>query len=459
MMALKELILKYAPVAVQDAGISLYNTHLYRQRHQGEYQAYQHYYREFEQAGADQIAHEAARRQALFLQWATEKSPWYAPQRGKALHEFPILEKEQLLANMDQIRTMEEREGIVSLTGGTTGASMKVIYHPEDMQERFALKDYFRSRYGYKLGRKVAWFSGKSLLRPTDLASGRVWRDDHINKIRFFSTFHIGPNNFEAYWRALQDFQPDYLVGFPSSVLDLCAMAQERGLQYSGKVDTFFPTAETVLPVHRELIPATLGCRVVDQYAASEGAPFILQCPQGSLHIHPLTGVFEVVDEAMQPAREGEILVTSFTTRGTPLIRYRIGDRISLAPDDYRCPCGSCFPVVKHIDGRTADFIWSPENGKVNLGNISNSTKDAEGIICFQIVQEAPDAVNVAVMANQRFTPEQRKHFLHALALRLGQGMRIDLNVVDQIPREASGKFRIVKNHLSADAMRPMAQG
>src|SRR3546814_601225 len=213
------------------------------------------------------------------------------------------------------------------------------------MQERFALKDAFRSRYGSKLGRKGEWVSGKSQLRPTDLASGRVGRYDHSNKIRFFSTFHIGPNNFEAYWRALQDFQPDYLVGFPSSVLDLCAMAQERGLQYSGKVDTFFPTAETVLPVHRELIPATLGCRVVDQYAASEGAPFILQCPQGSLHIHPLTGVFEVVDEAMQPAREGEILVTSFTTRGTPLIRYRIGDRISLAPDDYRCPCGSCFPV------------------------------------------------------------------------------------------------------------------
>src|SRR3546814_15711127 len=120
----------------------------------------------------------------------------------------------------------------------------------------------------------------------------------------------------------------------------------------------------------------------------------------------------------MQPAREGEILVTSFTTRGTPLIRYRIGDRISLAPDDYRCPCGSCFPVVKHIDGRTADFIWSPENGKVNLGNISNSTKDAEGIICFQVVQDAPNAVNVAVMANPSFTQQQRENFLHALSLR-----------------------------------------
>src|SRR5690606_1068593 len=174
---------------------------------------------------------------------------------------------------------------------------------------------------------------------------------------------------------------------------------------------------------------------------------------------HPLTGVFEVVDEAMQPAREGEILVTSFTTRGTPLIRYRIGDRISLAPDDYRCPCGSCFPVVERIDGRTADFIWSPENGKVNLGNLSNCTKDAEGITCFQIIQETPDAVDIAVMANERFTQEQRNHFLQALALRLGQSMRITLNVVDQIPREASGKFRIVKNRLPPDAMRPLAQG
>src|SRR3546814_16194000 len=77
---------------------------------------------------------------------------------------------------MDQIRTMEEREGIVSLTGGTTGASMKVIYHPEDMQERFALKDYFRSRYGYKLGRKVdrkSGVKGKSVSVRVDRGSIR----------------------------------------------------------------------------------------------------------------------------------------------------------------------------------------------------------------------------------------------------------------------------------------------
>src|SRR5690606_30137882 len=106
-----------------------------------------------------------------------------------------------------------------------------------------------------------------------------------------------------------------------------------------------------VLPVHREVIGEVFGCRLVDQYASSEGAPFILECPSGRLHVHPLTGLFEVLDENGVPAREGEMVVTSFTTRGTPLIRYRIGDRLRLALPEERCTCGWSFPLVDWIDG------------------------------------------------------------------------------------------------------------
>jgi phenylacetate-CoA ligase len=179
-----------------------------------------------------------------------------------------------------------------------------------------------------------------------------------------------------------------------------------------------------------------------------------LECPQGSLHIHPLTGVFEVVDENMQPANEGEILVTPFTTHGTPLVRYRIGDRIKLAPESFQCACGSSFPVVEYIDGRTSDFIWSPENGKVNLGNISNCTKDVDGIVCFQVMQKEANAVHIAVVANEQFTQEQQQHFLDAMALRLGDSVAIHLDLVKEIPREPSGKFRLVKNMLGPELMR-----
>lgn len=216
----------------------------------------------------------------------------------------------------------------------------------------------------------------------------------------------------------------------------------------SGQNNLFFPTAETVLPMHRDVIGEVLGCPLVDQYASSEGAPFILQCHQGHMHLQPLTGVFEVVDENLQPSAEGELLVTSFTTHGTPLIRYRIGDRVKMAASDFQCPCACAYPVVEKIEGRTLDYVLSPDNGKVNLGNISNSTKNIRGIICFQVVQECLEMVIVYVVASKSFDSKERVRFRDALAERFGQNMAIDIKLVTEIPREKSGKFKIVKNLL-----------
>src|SRR5690554_1610643 len=445
---MKKWILKYMPVWVQNLAISIFNTLQYRKRRGGVYQDYYQYCKRFDGAEAEVIAQESTRRLEEFLSFAISNSKYYSMVSAPSLSEFPVLEKETILTRLSEVATIGENEGEVSLTGGTTGASMKVLKTEEDIQERHALLDFFRAKYGYRLGRKVAWFSGKDLARPKDLAKGICYRDDWINNIRFFSTFHISDKYFESYWSAFLKFSPEYLVGFPSSVFDLCMMAKERGLSFKGTVKAFFPTAETVLPQHRAVIGEVLGCPLIDQYASSEGAPFILQCNEGRLHIHPLTGVFEVVDENLQPAQEGEILVTSFSTRGTPLIRYRIGDRIKLAPEDERCSCGSHFPLVEFIDGRSSDFIWSPENGKVNLGNISNCTKDAPGIICFQVVQEQENAVDVKLVKGREFTERDEASFIQALEARLGKAMGINLEYVNEIPREKSGKFRIVKNLL-----------
>lgn len=440
---------RYFPVLLQNVGVSLYNSYLYHGRHKGGYKYYRKYYEEAENMSAHEIQNEAERRLGEFIDYATEKSEWYAKYKGKRLSDFPPLEKHDLVNKLDKIATIKEGESIVSLTGGTTGASLKVLYRPDDMQERFAILDNFRSAYGYQLGKNTAWFSGKGLVSNKDIESGSCFRDDYINKIRFFSTFHINRKNFEIYWKAFKVFSPEYIVGFPSSVYDLCSMALEKGLEYKGVVKAFFPTAETVLAQHRDVIGKVLGCPLIDQYASSEGAPFITQCKAGSLHINPLTGVFEVVDKNMQPAEKGELLVTSFTTHGTPLIRYRIGDSLELEEKSYICPCGSSFPVVKRIDGRTSDYIWSPTNGRVNLGNISNCTKDVEGIICFQVVQEVENKVFVKVVSTSLFNKFQKQKFKNSLQQRLGEIMEVEIITVDSIPRERSGKFRIVKNTLA----------
>lgn len=447
-MSLKEKVIKNTPMFVQSSAISLFNTYQYKVRHGGEYKKFRKYYAKAENFSADQLDREIQKKQKSFFKYVKKKSVWYKNLNTKNIKDNELLEKKDIINCYAEIKTIADKEGIVSLTGGTTGASMKVVYTKKDMQERFAILDNFRAQHGYKLGKKTAWFSGKNLISEEHLKKGICSHYDFINKINFYSTFHINQKNFDIYWSSLNEFQPEFIVGFPSSVYEICEIADSRGLKLNNKVKVFFPTAETVLPEHRQLIGKVMGCKTVDQYGSSEGAPFILECSEGSLHIHPLTGIFEVVDSELKPTSEGELLVTSFTTHGTPLIRYRIGDSIKLAPSNMRCGCGSLFQVVERIDGRTADYILSPTHGKVNLGNISNSTKNIEGIIKFQVLQTSLNEVKVLVVSNDRFTIAQNQKFKAALEERFGPELFIKINVVKDIPKEKSGKFRLVKNML-----------
>lgn len=456
---MKNYLFKLLPHHIQNIAISLVNTRLYKIRHGGRYNYYRNYYLKWDDASAIEIEAESINRLKAFLDHARKRSSWYkeiippAPYTVSKLKSIPVLEKSDIIINLDKIKTLNEKDGLVSLTGGTTGASMKVIYTNEGMQERFAVLDHFRAKHGYKLGKKTAWFSGKNLISDKDIDKGICSHYDFINKIRFYSTFHINKKNFNVYWESLNKFKPEFIVGFPSSVYEICELADSQGLKLNHKVKIFFPTAETVLPQHREVIGRVLGCKLVDQYASSEGAPFILECESGNLHIHPLTGIFEVVDENLQPTREGQLLVTSFTTKGTPLVRYRIGDSIKLSSEDKTCTCGSIFPLVDEIQGRTTDYLVSPTHGNVNLGNLSNSTKDVSGIIKFQAIQDSINTITVRVVANKSFNITEQKKFKSALQERFGPKVHLILDIVEDIPNEKSGKFRIIKNNLKLNEL------
>lgn len=458
-MTLSYKLFKRTPLKVQNTAISLVTTNLYRIRHNGKYKYYRKYYAKWDKAGESEIKEEESKRLKSFLQYAKKNSDWYSNKineksiKNEDLTLIPVLEKKEIIDNLNKIKTISEKDGLVNSTGGTTGASMKTVYTKKDMQERFAILDNFRARHGYKLGKKTAWFSGKNLISEKDIENGICSHYDFINKIRFYSTFHISKQNFDIYWNSLNKFKPEFIVGFPSSVYEICEIADRKGLKLNHQVRVFFPTAETVLPQHREVIGRVLGCKLVDQYASSEGAPFILECTEGKLHIHPLTGIFEVVDENMQPAREGEVLVTSFTTKGTPLIRYRVGDRIKLSEENKVCQCGSSFPLVDRIEGRANDFLYSIEKGRVYTVSLIDSTKGVTGLISFQATQELQNEIIIKLIASDHFKTYEEAKFIANIRQRVGDKMAIELQYVGFIPRESSGKFRIVKNSLNLDDM------
>jgi phenylacetate-CoA ligase len=455
---MKQKLYNLTPNFIQNLLISLYNYKAYKVRYGGEYNYFLKKFKQNRNLTREELVTINEKRYREFILKAIDNSAYYKelykgienPEDIKNISKLPIVSKEDLRSNIDKvvIRTNEKLGS--SKTGGTTGKSLQVYTRRVNQQERFAMLDDFRGRFGYELGKKTAWFSGKTLLTNRDIKKNRFWKTDVFNKVRYYSTFHIKDEYLKYYVEDLIKFQPEYLSGFPSTMYDIAKYGLKHNYDFpSNSVKAIFPTAESVTPDMRKTIETFFKTKMYDQYASSEGAPFIFECKAGNLHLELQSGVFEVLDENDKPTQSGRLVVTSFTTEATPLIRYDIGDSITLEDESKVCSCGNNNPMVKEILGRIDDYVYSPENGKINIVNIANAIKDVRGVIRYQIIQDDLNKLLFKIVIDSSvYNKNEEKRFVNNWKERVGEKMDFKLEYVDVIPNEASGKFRIVKNNV-----------
>jgi|SRR5690554_95917 len=455
---MKERLYKLLPHKLQNMLIAVYNKKAYKLRYGGAYKFYREEKKKNRSLTRAELIALQKERYKSFIHFAMEHSPYYANTLknidGVAdignIASLPVIDKEILRSHIDTIVVKTDEKFDVHKTGGTTGKSLEVKFFARNTQERFAFLDDFRARFGYELGKKTAWFSGKSILTDKDVRKHRFWKTDVLHKVRYYSTFHIKNDYLKYYVEDLIKYRPEYFVGFPSTILDIAKYGIANNYQYpEDATKAIFPTAETITSEMRTVIEGFFKTKMYDQYASSEGAPFIFECIQGNLHLELQSGVFEVLDDNDSPTQSGRLVVTSFTTEGTPLIRYDIGDSITLDDPDKTCSCGNNNLLVKEILGRTDDYIYSPENGKINLGNISNTLKNTRGIKSFQVVQDALNQLDIYLVTDaSEYNQKVETTFLNNWRDRVGSKMVLNLHYVEENPVEKSGKFRIVKNNI-----------
>ena len=453
---MKQKIFLLLPNFFQNILISVFNVLAYKTRCGGKYRHYLALFKNNRELSAEELVQIQKDRYSQFVKEVVEKSPFYKKAFGeiegysaiKNITNLPFLTKEILRKENNDIQTISKRDGVLYKTGGTTGKSLEVLFTKSNVQERYAMLDDFRARFGYKLGKKTAWFSGKHLLNKKDTQRHRFWKTDYWYNVRYYSTFHIKESFLQYYINDLIKYQPEYIVGFPSSLLEIAIYGLKHDIKFpQGILKAIFPAAETITENTRLNLEFFFGAPLVDQYASSEGAPFIFECENRSLHLELQSGVFEVLDEKNNATKSGRLIVTSFTTLGAPLIRYDIGDSITLSSGT--CKCSNNNPLVKEILGRADDYVYSPANGKVNLGNVSNTLKDTSGIKKFQVTQDALDEILLKVeIDSDVFNKNIEEIFIKNWRDRVGSEMTIRLHYVDGIAVEKSGKFRIVKNNI-----------
>ncbi len=163
--------------------------------------------------------------------------------------------------------------------------------------------------------------------------------------------------------KLMTDFKPRILACTPSYALYMADEAREMGLDprdSSWEIGIF--GAEPWSESMRKEIEATWNMLATDVYGLSEiiGPGVAQECRhKAGLHIwwdvfypeviHPETG------KALGEGEVGELVITTLTKKGIPLMRYRTRDNVSITYEE--CSCGRTTPRISKIRGRTDDMI------------------------------------------------------------------------------------------------------
>ncbi|MBI4721370.1 MAG: phenylacetate--CoA ligase family protein [Chitinivibrionia bacterium] len=156
------------------------------------------------------------------------------------------------------------------------------------------------------------------------------------------------------------------LVGIPTQVL---AMARSRRGAAIGKgpIESILLSTDYVPRAIADTLEAAWGCGVFTHYGMTEmGLGGGVECAAlDGYHLREADLYFEVVDHATgKPCPDGvtgEVVFTTLTRRGMPLIRYRTGDIARIISEP--CPCGSALRRLERVKGRwDGSFCLGPDS-------------------------------------------------------------------------------------------------
>jgi phenylacetate-CoA ligase len=235
------------------------------------------------------------------------------------------------------------------------------------------------------------------------------------------------------------------LFGYPSALSHIARHAQARGQRMDDLgIRVAFVTSERLYDEQREQISKTFGCPVANGYGGRDAGFIAHQCPAGGMHITAEDIIVETLDPDGNPVPRGtagEIVVTHLATGDFPFIRYRTGDVGVLG--DAPCSCGRGLPLLKEIQGRTTDFLVAQDGTVMHGLALVYILRDLPQVKAFKIVQESLDLTRVQVVADVPVSGIRQK-IVDGFRARLGAGIEVEVEQVEAIAPEKSGKFRYV---------------
>ena len=271
--------------------------------------------------------------------------------------------------------------------------------------------------------------------------NNRPWYQDKVLKLRYLTVFDDIKQHIHFY----TDFKPDALYGLTSYFLQLGHYIHRNSIKWNPPKIIF--TSGEMLDVHtKNKLQNYFGSQVYDIYGSTELKEVAWECPKHEgYHINEDLYLVEFINKD-KSADDGEIVVTSLVNHAMPLIRYDTGDRGKAL--EKRCSCGLPFALMGPSQGRAVDYFILPDKPPVSPYALTMTIEQIQGILQYQIIQHTNVDIEVKIRPLDSCSEQMKQDIRRELKKLLGESIKIHITPYQQIPREKSGKYQVVKSEV-----------
>lgn len=265
----------------------------------------------------------------------------------------------------------------------------------------------------------------------------------------------MGPGNTDKQLRMMQDMKSTVLCATSSYALLLTEEIEKRGIRDQLFLKKGIIGSERWGEKMRRRIASELGVKLYDIYGLTEiygpGIGISCDCECGMHYwddyiyieiINPQTG------EVLPDGEIGEIVITTLKKEGAPLIRYRTHDLSRMLPGD--CKCGSPYPRIDTIIGRTDDMV-KVKGVNIFPSQIDELLKGIDGASSeYQVMIDhlnGKDIVTLFVEKEPAADTEQLAGMIeHLFKMRIGISVLVKPVGIGDLPRSEKKSTRIYDN-------------
>jgi len=277
--------------------------------------------------------------------------------------------------------SLDEIERIVTLqTSGTTGAAKRVFFTVADLE---LTVDFFR----HGMATMVQAGATVIIFLPGE-------RPDSVGDLLSRALTSMGVKT--VVWGPVRDLpaaraeilrhESPCLVGIPTQIL---ALARDAGREMipQGWVSSVLLSTDYVPTAIEEELERMWGCRVFSHYGLTEtGLGGGVECQaEDGYHLREADLYTEIVDpgtgQPVADGRPGEVVFTTLTRQGMPLLRYRTGDLARILPAP--CPCGTVLKRLGRVQGRIAATLRLQQGFRLGMAVLDEALFPIAGVLNF----------------------------------------------------------------------------